>query len=75
MDELVQDAVKQGAKINAGGKRNDKLPNGLFYEPTVLSNVTHEMRVVNEVTYFEIWKETSRLKKKPFHPIISFSHK
>lgn len=48
VDELVQDAIQNGATLVAGGKRNDKLE-GLFYEPTLLTNVDQKMRIVNEV--------------------------
>ncbi len=51
VDELVQDAVNNGATLVAGGKRNEKL-DGLFYEPTLLTNVVQGMRIVNEVCYF-----------------------
>ncbi|HET7841947.1 MAG TPA: aldehyde dehydrogenase family protein [Terriglobia bacterium] len=45
----VADAVAQGAKILTGGKR-PQLP-GFFYEPTVLTNVHHGMRVMREETF------------------------
>lgn len=38
--ELVDDAVSHGAKIATGGKAID----GLFYEPTVMTNATPEMK-------------------------------
>ena len=53
VDELVQDAVNNGATLVAGGKRNEKL-DGLFYEPTLLTNVVQGMRIVNEVCYIFI---------------------
>ncbi len=46
----VNDAVAKGAKVWVGGRRNPNL-RGLFYEPTVLTNVTHEMRVMREETF------------------------
>jgi succinate-semialdehyde dehydrogenase/glutarate-semialdehyde dehydrogenase len=46
----VQDAVRKGARILAGGRpRPDLGP--LFYEPTVLAGVTPEMRVYSEETF------------------------
>mmetsp|Transcript_10340 Transcript_10340/g.28451 ORF Transcript_10340/g.28451 Transcript_10340/m.28451 type:complete len:383 (+) Transcript_10340:110-1258(+) len=46
---LVDDAVKKGAKLHCGGKRNSGLE-GQFFEPTVLSGVTSEMEIFhNEV--------------------------
>jgi succinate-semialdehyde dehydrogenase/glutarate-semialdehyde dehydrogenase len=46
----VADAVAKGATILAGGRRNPDL-DGLFYEPTVLTDVTHEMRVMRDETF------------------------
>ncbi|KAK7419369.1 hypothetical protein QQX98_003321 [Neonectria punicea] len=44
---LVEDAVKLGAKVEIGGKKRADLgPN--FYEPTILSNVGENMRLVSE---------------------------
>lgn len=51
VEELVEDALSKGAKLMAGGKRNEKLKEGLFYQPTVLADVTHEMRIVKEETF------------------------
>jgi acyl-CoA reductase-like NAD-dependent aldehyde dehydrogenase len=46
----VADAIAKGAKVLTGGKRN--LAQGpLFYEPTVLTEVTHAMRVMREETF------------------------
>ena len=46
----VEDALKRGAKILAGGKRRTDLP-GFFFEPTVLSGVDHSFPVVFEETF------------------------
>ncbi|SMX25027.1 NAD-dependent succinate-semialdehyde dehydrogenase [Boseongicola aestuarii] len=45
VDAIVQDAVAAGAKLEAGGKPAPEFNAGHFYEPTVLSNVTDDMRV------------------------------
>ena len=45
----VKDAVAQGARVAAGGKRH-KL-GGTFYEPTVLTNVTTKMLLAREETF------------------------
>jgi succinate-semialdehyde dehydrogenase/glutarate-semialdehyde dehydrogenase len=50
VEEHVRDAVEKGAKVLCGGKRADSLP-GLFYEPTVLVDVTPEMKVMREETF------------------------
>src|ERR1700680_2770847 len=44
--ELVDDAVKKGAKILAGGKRPDGT--GFFYPATVLANVPDNAKMLNE---------------------------
>jgi aldehyde dehydrogenase (NAD+) len=41
--DWVDEAVSQGAEVLCGGKRNDP-----FYEPTVLANVTPDMKVCKE---------------------------
>ena len=46
VEELVGDAIGRGARVAAGGQR-DAL-GGTFYQPTVLLDVTSDMRVANE---------------------------
>ena len=46
----VQDAVEKGARVLAGGRRNPH-HSGFFFEPTVLDDVTHEMRVMRDETF------------------------
>jgi acyl-CoA reductase-like NAD-dependent aldehyde dehydrogenase len=50
VQELVQDAIDQGANLRLGGKRLTKnVPQGgFFYEPTVLTNVTQEMKLMQD---------------------------
>ena len=55
--QIVEDHVEEfrraGAKIETGGKRanpNSQIPN-LFYEPTVISGATNEMRPMQEETF------------------------
>jgi acyl-CoA reductase-like NAD-dependent aldehyde dehydrogenase len=50
IEDHVLDALSLGAKVLLGGKRNTAL-GPLFYEPTVLSDVTHEMRIMREETF------------------------
>jgi succinate-semialdehyde dehydrogenase/glutarate-semialdehyde dehydrogenase len=45
----VADALKHGAKVMLGGKRHER--GGLFFEPTVLTNVTPQMLVSHEETF------------------------
>ncbi len=46
----VEDAVARGARLLAGGKQLPEL-GANFYAPTVLADVTHEMRVMREETF------------------------
>jgi len=46
----VEDALARGARVLAGGRRLRELgPN--FYAPTVLTDVTHEMKIMREETF------------------------
>ena len=49
VEQHVSDATAKGAKLVAGGKRSSL--GGLFYEPTVLSNVTPDMLIMREETF------------------------
>ena len=49
--EHVEDAKTRGAKILTGGKIPDKFKKGYFYEPTVVANVDHSMRIMTEETF------------------------
>ncbi len=55
----VQDAIDKGAKIICGGKRPDGL-SGAYFEPTLLTNVTPNMKVWREEVF------------GPVLPIVSF---
>jgi succinate-semialdehyde dehydrogenase/glutarate-semialdehyde dehydrogenase len=46
VEELIADATSKGASIVAGGARHRL--GGTFFQPTVLSGVTPDMRVTNE---------------------------
>jgi len=50
VERHVSDAVQKGATVRAGGKRNSNLP-GLYYEPTVLTDVTHDMDIMTDETF------------------------
>jgi succinate-semialdehyde dehydrogenase/glutarate-semialdehyde dehydrogenase len=45
---LVEDARKRGAKILTGGKPSDRFDKGYFFEPTVLTNINGEMKMMTE---------------------------
>ena len=50
VEAQVQDAIDKGARVLAGGRRNPSLK-GLYFEPTVLSGLTPDMRCLNEETF------------------------
>jgi len=45
----VNDALSKGAKLMIGGKKGGS--SGAFFEPTVLVNVNHSMRIMKEETF------------------------
>lgn len=59
MESLVKDAVDKGATVVTGGKRHGEV--GCFFEPTVLTGVTKDMRVYKEEIF------------GPIIPILSFN--
>ena len=59
IEGFVADAVENGAKVLTGGKRKGN--KGYFFEPTVMTNVSNEARIMNEEPF------------GPLAPINSFS--
>ncbi|MET9295626.1 NADP-dependent succinic semialdehyde dehydrogenase [Streptomyces sp. NPDC003077] len=51
LEELVDDAVRRGATARCGGQRPPDLKAGWFYEPTVLTDVTRDMRIHHEEAF------------------------
>jgi betaine-aldehyde dehydrogenase len=53
IERFVEDALADGARLVAGGRRPDDpaLAEGYFYRPTVLADVTRDMRVIREETF------------------------
>lgn len=62
VDLQVRDALEKGATLVAGGKRltRNGLDKGWFYAPTILDNVTPDMRIYREETF------------GPVAPVISY---
>lgn len=46
----VNDAKQRGAQVLTGGRRGANL-DGFFYEPTVLTNVDHDMAIMRDETF------------------------
>lgn len=60
VEDHVDDFKAAGARIETGGRRNPTLE-GLFYEPTVITNANNDMRGMQEETF------------GPTLPIVTFS--
>lgn len=50
IEEQVQDAIDKGVKVEIGADRPDGLT-GAYYNPTILTNVSKDMRVYQEETF------------------------
>jgi succinate-semialdehyde dehydrogenase/glutarate-semialdehyde dehydrogenase len=51
LEELVDDAVENGATVLCGGERPDGFGTGWYYTPTVLTDITPDMRIHLEETF------------------------
>jgi acyl-CoA reductase-like NAD-dependent aldehyde dehydrogenase len=51
MDEHVADALRRGAEVVSGGARADGFPTSLYWQATVLDNVSPESQVAREETF------------------------
>ena len=51
MDEQVADAIERGADLLVGGSRASGFPTDLYWEATVLAEVTLDMEVAREETF------------------------
>lgn len=49
VEEHIRDAVSKGATVSVGGAPDDS--GGLFFQPTILTGVTSEMKVAREETF------------------------
>lgn len=51
VEHHIQEAVQKGATLLHGGKRPTELKKGYFLEPTILTNVNHNMTIMREETF------------------------
>ncbi|RME87758.1 MAG: aldehyde dehydrogenase [Anaerolineae bacterium] len=51
VESHVQEAVAAGARVLVGGQRPAEFRRGFFYQPTVIVNVDHSMRIMREETF------------------------
>ncbi len=49
VEDHVKDAVDKGARVVVGGRRHEL--GGTFYEPTILADVTQDMKIAREETF------------------------
>ena len=58
---LIDDARQCGAKLLTGGKRSDRFERGYFFEPTVLTNLSMNARIMTDEPF------------APVMPVLDFS--
>ncbi|MBC7813911.1 MAG: aldehyde dehydrogenase [Burkholderiales bacterium] len=51
MDQHVRDALAKGASLVSGGARANNFPTPLYYQPTLLDQVTGQMQVATHETF------------------------
>ena len=53
LEGLIKSAVKQGARLIHGGSRyyHPKYPQGHYFQPTLLADVTKDMEIAQEETF------------------------
>lgn len=66
---FVDDAISSGAKLLAGGKQAELRGKGWFYAPTVLTNVTSDMKIAREEVFGPVmsvidWENEDELIEK-----------
>jgi succinate-semialdehyde dehydrogenase/glutarate-semialdehyde dehydrogenase len=59
--ELIDDATKRGAKVMTGGKKSERFERGYFFEPTVLTNLAPDTKLLTEEPF------------APVMPLLDFS--
>ena len=58
---LVQDAASKGAKVLTGGKRSDRFEKGYFFEPTILTGLSADAKILTDEPF------------APVMPVLDFS--
>ncbi|KXV32587.1 aldehyde dehydrogenase [Gluconobacter thailandicus] len=71
--EIVEKAVKQGAKLETGGKRltGGVYDKGYFYEPTLLTDVSQDMDIVHNEVFGPVM---SLIKVKDFDQALAWAN-
>lgn len=76
--EMVDEAVADGAKVVTGGKKAET-DKGFFYEPTILTNVTHDSKIMRDeifgpvlpITTFETMDEAIEMANDTIYGLSS----
>lgn len=76
--EMVDEAVTDGAKVVTGGKKAET-DKGFFYEPTILTNVTHDSKIMRDeifgpvlpITTFETIDEAIKMANDTIYGLSS----
>jgi len=76
----IKDALDKGACLKYGGKRPENLRKGFFFEPTVITGVDHQMKIMNEETFgpvapimgFEDLEEGIRLANSSPYGLVGY---
>ena len=61
-EEIIQDAVGKGANLVLGGSRSSRFDKGYFFEPTVMTGMSDQMRIMTEEPF------------APVLPVLSFEN-
>ena len=59
-EKLIRDATGKGAKCLLGGERSKRFERGYFFEPTLLTGISHDMAIMTEEPF------------APVMPILNF---
>ncbi len=59
--QLIDDATGRGAKLLTGGKKSDRFERGWFFEPTVITNISADAKILSDEPF------------APVMPLLDFS--
>ncbi|MFL5342972.1 MAG: NAD-dependent succinate-semialdehyde dehydrogenase [Gemmataceae bacterium] len=59
--QLIDDATGRGAKVLTGGKKSERFERGYFFEPTVLTNISRDAKILTDEPF------------APVMPLLDFS--
>jgi acyl-CoA reductase-like NAD-dependent aldehyde dehydrogenase len=51
VEDHISQAINDGAQVVIGGQRPTEFEHGFFFQPTILINVNHQMRIMREETF------------------------